>query len=1226
MFDRIFHFDLQRFNSYYNTSSWSLVSGTSANDSFYNSGGYATVDCGDGSDSVVNRGSNVSISGGAGNDVFDMDPYYVGIVDNVTLTGGAGNDTFVFDPYYANTISAVITDFTSDDIFVFDSDFNSGGTTLSYTTENGNVVLRNSDSSTSFIVTLQGVSNISQIANAKYYRYTGWGGSPQTLYDSTTFGEYFGVPSSVYVSNSTSNTVINGSDSDDSIMNYAGNVTINTGAGNDTIDNEAIIYNVSVNGGADNDSIRNFARQSTILGGDGNDTIHSWGATSSKIDGGAGNDKILNGWCSDDDVGGINSTLIGGAGDDSFANWSNYVTISGGSGNDTINNDSDYVSISGGTGNDIISLTSNAENNFISYSYGDGNDTVYNFDSNDTLGISGATYSTTKSGDDLIVSVTGSGTITLKDAVSISANINGTPVAAEFKFTSGNDYYSNSTSSTLLSALAGKDTIYNDNYTYRYVTIDGGAGNDVIMNKGDYASINGGAGNDKISITASGTWSNTIKGGKGNDTIYSNARSSSYGHTYQYAKGDGNDVIYSFGSADTLNILGATYSTTKSGSDMIVSVTGSGKITLKNAANDSVNIIGTVENQNTWTLSGTTAKYGTSSKTLVTVKGVKSLDGISLEDDVVTVSEASLNQKKVTISGTGYTLALDDDVTKTKTTAAGWSVSGTTATYKTKKVTAGYALASNKKSISYSAASGGATKVTLSGLKSGTKASYLTLKNNVVTIGKNAIGTGKITAKGDGYKFVLGSSGKLTYSGSKATLQGSTGKDTLVGGAKADVIVGGKGNDSLVGGKGNDTLTGGVGNDTLTGGAGNDIFIYTSGDGNDKITDFSATDTLRIGDGTGTYSTQKSGSNIIVNVGEGAVTLVGATKLSKVNIVGNKKDDGVKYSNKKVTITDDYENESFALTGEYKSALTVDASAAVIDLEITGNDKANKIIGSAQKDTLDGGKGNDTLIGGKGNDVLIGGEGDDVFVYKKGDGNDKILDYAEDDLISITGDSVKSITAGENDVVFTLGKGKITLQGAADKVISYEVNGDEKTYSILNSKFVTFNKKGTSVTLNKNYPITTFMPSLYSDYADLATVNASKVQHAMNIVGNGKANKITGGTQNDTIDGGAGNDSLIGGVGSDTLKGGKGDDKLWGNDGNDVFLYASGDGNDTIFDYDSSVDKIVLTSGKVNNVAADENNNVIFTIGTGQIILANAKGKYAEIVNSSGKVLKQYNP
>ena len=92
------------------------------------------------------------------------------------------------------------------------------------------------------------------------------------------------------------------------------------------------------------------------------------------------------------------------------------------------------------------------------------------------------------------------------------------------------------------------------------------------------------------------------------------------------------------------------------------------------------------------------------------------------------------------------------------------------------------------------------------------------------------------------------------------------------------------------------------------------------------------------------------------------------------------------------------------------------------------------------------------------------------------------------------------------------------------------------------------------------------------------------------------------------------------------MVGGKGNDKLWGNDGNNIFFYANGDGKDTIFGYDSSVDKIILTSGTVDNVAANDSNDVVFTIGKGQIVLNDAKGKYAEIVDSSGTVLKQYNP
>ena len=80
-----------------------------------------------------------------------------------------------------------------------------------------------------------------------------------------------------------------------------------------------------------------------------------------------------------------------------------------------------------------------------------------------------------------------------------------------------------------------------------------------------------------------------------------------------------------FRADSTLSIDG-TYSKKKNGKNIIVTV-GTGKITLVGAASLSkVNIIN-IEN-NSWALNGTTATYGTSTKTLVTVTGVKSLDGI----------------------------------------------------------------------------------------------------------------------------------------------------------------------------------------------------------------------------------------------------------------------------------------------------------------------------------------------------------------------------------------------------------------------------------------------------------------------------------------------------------------------------------------------------------------------------------------------------------------------
>lgn len=368
-----FVFDLQRFDSFSNSyTSNTVISGTSSGDNIYNGGSYVTVAGYAGNDSIDSRGSYVSISGGSGDDLFHLDPYYAGSTNNITLTGGTGNDTFGVDPYYGDTISAVITDFTSSDTFLFDSDFNnsSGELNLSYYLDGGNVVLRNnSGGSASFILTLKGVSSINQIASAKYYRYSGWGGYNETILESTTLGELFSVSGGIYASNATSNTVINGSDSDDSISNdYGDNVTINAGAGSDTIYNGYVNY-VSVSGGADNDSIENVSVwHGAIDGGTGDDTIiASYRAFGDSINGGAGSDKIS-----------ISSST-------DYYNGTN--TIVGGYGNDT-----------------IYGNTNATIGNIYQYTAGDGNDVINSYSSLDTLQIGGGTgtYSSVVSGNNII--------------------------------------------------------------------------------------------------------------------------------------------------------------------------------------------------------------------------------------------------------------------------------------------------------------------------------------------------------------------------------------------------------------------------------------------------------------------------------------------------------------------------------------------------------------------------------------------------------------------------------------------------------------------------------------------------------------------------------------------------------------------------------------------------------------------------------------------------------
>ena len=165
-----------------------------------------------GNDTVNIRSDHVYADGGAGNDLLKIDAYsaYDDVTD-VTVTGGDGKDTVEIRPddswgYSSefNNLKVVVADFSSEDVLRLDgSDYYYGNKVLTQKVVNGSVVISDSSSIQSytddgdvvesnifpsFSITLQGVSDIIEIADAKYYRY-----SYDTPKEYKTFGELFGV-------------------------------------------------------------------------------------------------------------------------------------------------------------------------------------------------------------------------------------------------------------------------------------------------------------------------------------------------------------------------------------------------------------------------------------------------------------------------------------------------------------------------------------------------------------------------------------------------------------------------------------------------------------------------------------------------------------------------------------------------------------------------------------------------------------------------------------------------------------------------------------------------------------------------------------------------------------------------------------------------------------------------------------------------------------------------
>ncbi|MBE8953777.1 MAG: hypothetical protein SR1Q7_11640 [Quinella sp. 1Q7] len=293
-------------------------------------------------------------------------------------------------------------------------------------------------------------------------------------------------------------------------------------------------------------------------------------------------------------------------------------------------------------------------------------------------------------------------------------------------------------------------------------------------------------------------------------------------------------------------------------------------------------------------------------------------------------------------------------------------------------------------------------------------------------------------------------------------------------------------------------MSGGKGNDILYGGTGNDTFIYKSGDGNDTIYNYTAEDVIRLAANTSISSAGISGNNCIFKIGNGRITLIDAADKS-IHVVKANGDDTwyseqksaplvLSKSNKKVTLTDGFIDDSFSVTnyGGFSKTLaakiaTIDASAVNHALSITGNKNANYVTGSTQddeidggagadkiygnagndtlygntgNDLLDGGNGNDSLSGGKGNDKLYGsdgndslwggagsdtlwgGVGNDTFIYKKGDETIIIADYENgvDSIIALDVRSVELKTVSKTgNATFNVGNGQIVVNIPANK-------------------------------------------------------------------------------------------------------------------------------------------------------------------------------------------------
>ena len=213
---------------------------------------------------------------------------------------------------------------------------------------------------------------------------------------------------------------------------------------------------------------------------------------------------------------------------------------------------------------------------------------------------------------------------------------------------------------------------------------------------------------------------------------------------------------------------------------------------------------------------------------------------------------------------------------------------------------------------------------------------------------------------------------------------------------------------------------------------------------------------------------------------------------------------------------------------------------------------------------LFGGLGNDTLSGGDGIDFLVGDAGNDIL--NGGNGND-VLDG---------GLGADNMTGGSgNDTYYVDDAGDVVNEAPAD-------GGRDRIYAT-----TSFDMTGTAAGVENAF---LFGSGNFS------------------LTGNDLDNSLSGNSANNVLNGGNGNDVLRGNDGNDRLIGGAGNDSLYGGAGNDVFEFAVGSGPDTIFDFDTTEDRLDLRSYGVDTAAelapyaVNVGANLVVDFGAGDVI------------------------
>jgi len=405
------------------------------------------------------------------------------------------------------------------------------------------------------------------------------------------------------------------------------------------------------------------------------------------------------------------------------------------------------------------------------------------------------------------------------------------------------------------------------------------------------------------------------------------------------------------------------------------------------------------------------------------------------------------------------------------------------------------------------------------------------------------------------------------------TLSANVENLTLVGGGDiagagnelANVIFGNAGSNFLDGGAGADSMYGGLGNDTYVVDNAGDVAVEAANEGLDLVLSSvtidligSYVENLTLTGSAAINGTGNQASNVIVgNAADNTIDGQGGAD----TMSGGAGNDSYVVDDVSDLVVEDFDGGNDSIRSGISYGLQTNVEnltlTGLADVDGTGNNLSNFVIGNSARNVLDGGAGSDTLSGGSGDDTYVVDSTGDVVIELLGEGTDLVRSSvaytlgSEVENLTLTGTANISGTGNANVNFIAGNAGNNVINGGTGNDTMVGGLGDDVYYvEAINGGDLVVELTGEGI----DSVLSSVTYELAANVENATLTGAT----AISLYGNNLSNLLIGNTANNVLDGY---------LGVDTMRGGTGNDTYTIDDVGDVVVEAVGEGSDTVQSY-----------------------------------------------------------